>query len=530
MAEDRPLHDSECLHAGQELLGILLDQLPVAVFAIDSAGRPFYANAASHRLLGKGAEASATPEKLAEAYQARRAGSTEPYPSGHMPVVRALAGESAVVDDMEVVTAEGAIVPIEVRAAPIRDVSGEVAYAVAAFQDITERRTVERDRARLYEQASYRAQWLEAVGEVMAAIAAHHEPDEVLERVTGRARQLVKAHTATLAVPSAAGDGLVLTVVDGQHTQELRHAVLPLEGSLMGRVLTSCEALVVEDLAADPRSHRLIADLGIGPVAFVPLGVADAPPLGVIGVTRQRGESRFSDDEVALVRTFADQAAIAMDYGRAQRQLERLSVVADRERIAKDLHDGAIQSLFSVGMGLSATAGRTSDPDAAERMLCAVDELDHVIAELRTYIFSLQRGRLGGRQLVSAIQGLAKDLEAKIGVVTATELDEELASEVSSFGPELTQVVREGLSNVARHAGAATCRVRLVREGSDVLLEIDDDGGGYVPEQAHTGNGLHNLRERAEAMGGRLEIRSDSGGTTLRVVIPCARDQWPSTR
>ncbi|HSH60378.1 MAG TPA: sensor histidine kinase, partial [Acidimicrobiales bacterium] len=234
--------------------------------------------------------------------------------------------------------------------------------------------------------------------------------------------------------------------------------------------------------------------------------------------------------QVALVRTFADQAAIAMDYERAQRQLERLSVVADRERIAKDLHDGAIQSLFSVGMGLSATAGRTSDADAAERMLFAVDELDRVIADLRTYIFSLQRGRFGGRQLVSVIQGLAKDLEAKTGVVTATELDEELASEVSSFGTELTQVVREGLSNVGRHAGAATCRIRLVREGSDAVLEIDDDGAGFVFERAHTGNGLHNLRERAEAMGGRLEIRSDGGGTTLRVVIPCAWDQWPSTR
>jgi PAS domain S-box-containing protein len=262
MGGDRRLQGSECTYPEAEVFRLLVEHLPVAVFAMDAEGRPFYANAAAIHLLGRGADASATPEKLAEIYQARLARTTEPYPAEDMPVVRALAGESSVVDDMEVLTPEDAVVPLEVRAAPIGEPSGVVRYAVAAFYEISQRKAAEQQRSQLHEDLSRRAEWLEAVGEVMAATAAHREAEDVLRLVTGRARQLVSADTAILAQSNRTGDGLALAVVDGEHSSALQGAVLPLEGSLMGSTLTHRETLVLADLSADPRSHRLLADLG----------------------------------------------------------------------------------------------------------------------------------------------------------------------------------------------------------------------------------------------------------------------------
>jgi signal transduction histidine kinase len=197
-------------------------------------------------------------------------------------------------------------------------------------------------------------------------------------------------------------------------------------------------------------------------------------------------------------------------------------VLEDRERIAKELHDGAIQSLFAVGMGLQGAALLAGNDDLRARIQHAVEELDRVIRDLRNYIFGLRPGILADRQLDQALQGLVEEFQQRTGVVAVAEIDPGVAAELSGNAGDVVQLAREALSNVSRHAEAATCRVSLYRDQDAMVLEVDDDGRGFDPSRATgAGQGLRNLRERATALGGRAEIASTTGeGTRVRVTIP----------
>ena len=226
----------------------------------------------------------------------------------------------------------------------------------------------------------------------------------------------------------------------------------------------------------------------------------------------------------------ASQAGIAIENARLyeeiqrqQRELQRLSVLEDRERIAKELHDGVIQSLFAVGMGLQGAASFAKDEELGRRIEGAVEEIDRAIRDLRNYIFGLRPGILADRQLRQALQELGTEFETRSGVVTVVDIDEEIAGALASRAGDLVQITREALSNVGRHAKAETCRVSLRRgvlEGS-ALLEIDDDGVGVGPDGAGAGMGLENMQERAASLGGDLTIESAVGtGTTVRLAMP----------
>jgi len=224
---------------------------------------------------------------------------------------------------------------------------------------------------------------------------------------------------------------------------------------------------------------------------------------------------------VQLTETFAEQAAVAVEHARLQQELDRLAVLEDRERIAKELHDGVIQALFAVGLGLQGSAMLARDPELQRRIGGAVEELDRVIGDLRNYIFGLRPGILADRQLDQALRGLAEELEHKAGVVTVVEVDPQAAAALAEVAAEVVQLAREALSNVSRHAQASTCRVSLYRGGGTVVLEVDDDGRGFDPATARPrGQGLGNLRARAQALGGRVEIDSHQGeGTRVRVQL-----------
>ena len=282
------------------------------------------------------------------------------------------------------------------------------------------------------------------------------------------------------------------------------------------------EPIVVDDAAADDRVAQPFIRSGvIGPAMFFPLGFEDAI-LGTLAVANGPGTPPFTADDVRAVETFAGQAAVAMRYGRARQDLQRLAVLEDRERIAKELHDGVIQSLFAVGMGLQAAAGLTVDPAVQERVESTVTEIDRVIRDLRNYIFGLRPGILADRQLGNALHRLSEEFAERTGIVAIAQIDPDVAQEVTDHAADLVQLTREALSNVGRHSGARTCRVSLGREGQEAVLEIDDDGHGFDPSAVSAeGQGLMNLRDRVNALGGRVEILSDPDeGTTVRARFP----------
>ena len=376
------------------------------------------------------------------------------------------------------------------------------------------------ENARLYEETTRRERWLEAVREITNAVLSGRGSDEALSLVAARARELAQADLATVALTAGDGD-LVVAVADGEHADAIAGRRFPLDGSISGTVILSGHADVRTDLSDDPREYRPIAELvAMGPGAIVPLG-RDGSVSAALGVMSRRGGKPFTDENVRLLEALAGQAALALEYARAQEGIQRLVVLEDRERIAKELHDGVIQALFAVGMGLQGTALMSSDEDLARRIEAAVGELDRVIRDLRNYIFGLRPGILADRQLGQALRQLAEEFEARSGVVTVADIDDKVASVVTSNGAEIIQLAREALSNVGRHANATTCRLSLRQDNGVAVFEIDDDGSGFDPSTARRGEGLANLEDRAAALGGKAIITSaPAQGTTIRVELP----------
>ena len=376
------------------------------------------------------------------------------------------------------------------------------------------------EAANFYEQANDRAQRLEAIRAISTAILGGTDTGELLGLIVRHARALARTDLATLALPAGAGQ-LTVQAADGLLADELRGTVFPAEGSVTGEVIRTGKAVILTDASVDERVVQPIVAAEAGPAVFIPLAVRGRT-LGTLTVANRRGGSLLRDTEVQLVETFAEQAAVALEYGRLQGELQRLAVLEDRERIAKELHDGAIQSLFAVGMGLQGSALLAGDDDLRGRLQNAVEELDRVIRDLRNYIFGLRPGILADRQLDQALKGLVEEFQQRTGVVAIAEVDPAAAAELTGRAADVVQLAREALSNVSRHAEAATCRVSLYRDEDGDVLEVDDDGRGFDPAGVSgAGQGLRNLRERAKGLGGLAEIDSAPGqGTRVRVRIP----------
>ncbi|HYZ13661.1 MAG TPA: GAF domain-containing protein [Actinomycetota bacterium] len=377
------------------------------------------------------------------------------------------------------------------------------------------------ENARLYEETARRERWLDAVREITNAVLAGAGSDEALSLVASRARELVGADLTTVAVPDGGGAELVIRAADGARADELTERRFPVDGSISGAVARSGRPQISEDVSNDTRAQQPVVALGeMGPAVFVPLA-RDRAAFGTLAAVNRRGGRSFTQDDIRVLEAFGGQAALALEYARAQEGIQRLMLLEDRERIAKELHDGVIQALFAVGMGLQGTALMSSDEDLARRIEAAVGELDRVIRDLRNYIFGLRPGILADRQLGHALRHLAEEFETKSGVVTVVEIDDEVASVVTSHAAELVQLARETLSNVGRHANAATCRLSLRQDGGAAVLEIDDDGNGFDPSTTRRGEGLTNLEGRAAALGGKAIIASvPAQGTTIRIELP----------
>jgi len=363
---------------------------------------------------------------------------------------------------------------------------------------------------------------MEGLLEISQRILRGDPPDEVLALVARRARELIGADIATIAIPAPDSEELVFEVADGVAEDKLRDSRVPVGHSLAGAVFLTGQSLVVEDAVADPRqgmTQELLASVGYGAAIVVPL-IAKRTAFGALTVAKLQKRGAFAEGDLRVVELFANQAAVALEYSRIRDELRRLAVVEDRERIGRELHDGVIQSLFAVGMNLQATATIAGRGEVQGRLEGAVTELDRAIRDLRNYIFGLRPGILADRQLSQVIAQLASDVEEKSGISVAVEVDPRLAAELSSAAGDIVQLVREALSNVARHSGAATCRVSLLRGDGAAILVIEDDGRGFNQDTPASGQGLGNLRERAAKLGGSLSITTGAGGTRVEVSLP----------
>jgi signal transduction histidine kinase len=233
------------------------------------------------------------------------------------------------------------------------------------------------------------------------------------------------------------------------------------------------------------------------------------------------GRTAFSPEEIRLVESFGQQAGLAIELDRAQNDREQLAVLGDRERIARDLHDHVVQRLFAVGMALQAASRSITDTTALDRIGESIEELDATIRDVRSTIFSLAlrtddrvgtstRARLLDVTSLAA-QGLGFQPRLQFDGPIDTRVPEELV-------PDALAVVREGLSNAARHARASRVEVR-VDVNNDLTITVTDNGVGIGP--ITRSSGLANLRARAEAHGGSMTVEKvDKRGTRLRWNVP----------
>lgn len=376
------------------------------------------------------------------------------------------------------------------------------------------------DNARLYQQARSHQNRLAALNDVARAILEGTDEVAVLSLIAGQARRLVGASMAAVTVP-AVDDSLTIAVVDGDRADELSGATFPRSATLWDHVMASGAPIVLGDPSEDPHLGlpTALADVA-GPLMVVPL-VDATSTYGSLAIAKPKGAKRFDENDLTIIGLFATQAAVTMGYARARRELERLAVLEDRERIARELHDGVVQSLFAVGMSLQVLASN-AEGDTRTKLSSAVEGVDSAIRDLRNYIFALRPGDEADRQLMRGLTDLAAEFAAVTHATIEVQVDPAIAGALASRAPGLIQVAREALSNAIRHSGAAVIRLGLERSGDSAVLSVSDDGAGFdVEAAAGVGRGLGNLRARAGSLGAELSIgTSADGGTSVALSVP----------
>lgn len=362
------------------------------------------------------------------------------------------------------------------------------------------------ENARLFEEARRQWRWLRASSEVTTRLLSGTEPADVLAALTMQAMELSGADLAVVALPDSEGQRLIIENADGDGAGAARGLVLPLEGSLSGRVLETGQPQTVADFAADERAAPVAraAMSHIGPAVLFPLG-GPGNVRGVFTIGRRHGAMPFPQAAVEVAASFAAQAGVALELADRRRDAEQLRVFEDRDRIARDLHDQVIQRLYAAGMSLQGTAPMAADPAVRKRMEHVVDEMDQAIADIRTAIFSLHSRRPEARAgLRAQIVAIAEELTPMLGFAPAVRLSGGLDDNVAAGHAEhLLTVLREALSNTARHASATHVEVSA-EAGSELILRVTDNGTGIGSSTRRSG--LANMSERAQLLGGTLNV------------------------
>jgi PAS domain S-box-containing protein len=416
---------------------------------------------------------------------------------------------------------DGSVVDVSLRISLVRDPQGQPIGFAALMRDIGDRKRADDELRRLLVFSQRRERWLEAISEIRLALLAVTTLDDSLALIVRRAAELADADGVTVSVPADDPEQVVVRAGVGELAEPFVGQPFALDRSLVGHVLRAGRSIVSADAAADEGQWSEAAGVqAIGPLVCVPLTTSTGLA-GVLAVARARGREEFAPADVQLLEHFAGQAGLAIDLARVRADMEQLAVLADRERIARDLHDHVIQRLFAVGMGLQAAANSIAEAGVRQRIAEAVDELDATIREVRSAIFSLEL-RASAKVEASTrsrILDVVSHAAKSLGFQPRLQFDGPLDTTVPDrLVPDLLAVLREALSNAARHAEATIVEVRLEAR-DDLVVTVSDNGIGIgVPTRT---SGLANLRARAEAHGGAMTVGSNGArGTRLEWRVP----------
>jgi signal transduction histidine kinase len=377
------------------------------------------------------------------------------------------------------------------------------------------------ENARLFEAAQLRERWQQASGEVNGLLLGGATGAEALDLIARRTRELSGSDSALILLADA--DTLVVRAAAGPRGAHLIGQAVPAAEPMFATVLTDRTPTAFADFTKLVGKDASV--LGeFGPAHAVPLGPPSAPVGGLLLALRNKGGDQFGQEQLSLLASFADQAALALELADKQRQQRMLDVLADRDRIAGDLHDHVIQRLFAAGMSLQAIVRRITDPSARDRVSRVVGQLDDTVREIRTSIFDLHtvhETELGSlrRRMIDVVG----ETSAGTGIAPSVRITGPIDSLVpESLAEHALAALREGVSNAIRHAQATTITVTVLAEAGALVVEVADNGIGLPANIARSG--LRNLDRRATMCGGSCVITSQpAAGTRLTWQVPLAK-------
>jgi signal transduction histidine kinase len=347
----------------------------------------------------------------------------------------------------------------------------------------------------------------------------------MLDRIVVVATELVGAQYGALGVldPSRTRLEDFITVgIDAATHRAIGN--LPEGKGLLGLLIVEAEPIRLPDIKRHPDSYGF-------PPNHPPMASFLGVPIRVRGevfgnlyLTNKVDAAEFTNEDQELSVGLAAAAGVAIENARLHNRVQELAVVEDRERIARDLHDTVIQRLFATGLSLQATARMArSDPDAASaRIDAAVDDLDITIKHIRSAIFALESGRSGGADLLhNRVRVTLEEFTAELGIEPFFMLEGPIDTGIADdIAEEMLAVIREALSNTARHSSASRVKLDVI-VGDELLVRVTDKGVGLRDEPRVAGQGLRNRAARAERLGGTLALTpAEGGGMVVEWTVP----------
>jgi signal transduction histidine kinase len=372
------------------------------------------------------------------------------------------------------------------------------------------------DNARMYEEAQHRQAWLAASTEVTRQLLSP-DGDDDLEQIGSRIAELAGADVVAVVLPSSAAGELEVAVAVGRAAGRLRGMTYPAEGTVSESVLATGRAEILADASdagADRRVVRLADVVPVGPVMALPLAGSEGIR-GVLLAGRLHDGPAFTDIDVEMATGFASQASLALELADARRVAQRMALLDDRARIARDLHDHVIQQLFASGMTLQAALAAPGGEQVAGMIEQVVDSIDDAIGQIRTSIFQLRPQRIRGHELRQSVLAVTTELAPTLHHDPRVHFSGPVDSVPDPvLAEEATAVVRELLTNTARHARASRTEVEVSVSGGVLAVCVSDDGVGM--DDGDRRSGLANLGRRARERAGTFAVGPGEAGRGTR--------------
>lgn len=515
------------LRRSEERLAQYLDALPLGLVAYDRKFMPLYVNRTARRFTAQLAPSEdVSMDQFIGLNPVYVAGTGDAYPADQNPVIVALQQKDVHVENLEL-QAQDRRIPVEVWANPIVDEHGKVEEVVAAFQDITERRTIEAEleayRSHLENLVTQRTaaereqrQVAQALSETAAALTRSLDLQTVLSTILQQLQHVLDCEGAAICIIEN-NEAIIVDAVGiakalaGQHNS--------LEHKLPGpEVIRAQRTLTLEDLQMDLAVTVEGSKIRVQSWVGVPL-LYEGKPLGALEVSSAQPNA-FSPAQIQLLHAFADQVAIAVANAHLYRQAQFVAIQEERQRIARDLHDAVSQTLYSATLYADVALDQVATaPDQLSKTLSRLRSLQaSALAEMRSLLLELRPAALAAARLETLIAQLGDVLSTRNAVVVNLRVSGQPPADLpQETRVALYRIAQEAFNNISKHAEARQVYVTLDYGPQDLVLEITDDGCGFDPTTfSHEGLGVNIMRERASAADIAFTLTSSPGkGTSI---------------